>query len=199
MESQMTTNVEKLEKAQTKENDLRADYKKLGKKLDRAIRAREKLEKLVNEESGSFTDIEWLISNPLSSGQHEALQEYMKRYGEKEWTRGVRPAGYYANKDYTETQQGFSFDLDKPDRVETVERFLMDTIPYFKALSGDTVRFSYGTGQYSGIHQIGYKPEDKTWWTFRTQYSSDKDWMQHYSMAAALTYAAELSKRIEDD
>ncbi len=198
---------EKVEAARLSEDSARKAFKKADKALRSAVTKKENLEKQLFEETGRFDDIEWLIDNPDAPGQYEALEKWLSTgYGGSRWLRGVKASGYNANKDYSKTRQAFDLSLrDYSGCINTnlndAEAFLESYIHLFKPLQDDEeyIRFSYGTGEYSGIHYVAYSLEKASWWTFRCQRSMEKDHLEHQSLRDALEFAKVKTKEIEND
>lgn len=174
---------EKYDKELAGLNTLREKYEKLGKKISRKYKAVQKLELELNKDY--LDNIEWLIQNPNKEGQFEALRNWVKeRYGS-----GVHLSGYRANEDYSVTVQAFDFCLygDTGIAKKNFKDFIGECLGYITPIDGKVV-FQYGTGEYSGIHQLAYDVERSVWYTFITQWSRDINFKDHPNLDEALDY-----------
>jgi hypothetical protein len=166
---------------------LKEQYRSLGEKITSLVQTVKELELALNKDK--LGDIEWLIKNPTAEGQYEALRKWVKdQYGSE--YAGVHPSGYRRNKDYTILVQNFNFCLYQEDKENAKKNFKHFVTNYLKYITpiDDAVVFCYGTGQYSGIHQLGYDVDKDQWFTFVTRYSRDSDRVYHKNLDAVLDY-----------
>jgi hypothetical protein len=188
----MTDTVESLD-AEIK--DMNAQVEALYKKITRKSNKRDKL--LIQANEHRFDDIEWLINNPTMPGQYEAMEAWLtKRFG-REWM-GVNASGYYPSIN----QQAFSLTLHDTDevakKVENIRAFFAECLQYFKAAEDGYVSFTYTTGEHSGIFQLAYRPDSKTWWTTNTRYHHMYDERKYPDLDAAIVGAQLIAKDITD-
>jgi hypothetical protein len=177
---------EKYEKELEALNTLRKEYETLGESIQRKYKAVQKLELELNQKH--LDDIKWLIQNPHKEGQYEALRKWIKtRYGGE--YNGVHPSGYRHNKDHSVSVQAFDFCLYNDHEIakKNFKDFLEECLDYITPIDGHVI-FDYGTGEYSGIHQLGYDVERGVWYTFVTRWGSAQNFKDHKSLDAALDY-----------
>ena len=151
-----------------------------------------------------FGDIEWLINNPTTPGQGEALMAWVTdRFG-GEWM-GVYPSGYYPEI----SQQAFDILLhdrwvDKNDqnslakRIENVHAFFAECLGYFRPNDDGFVSFTYATGKHSGIFQLSYRPSNQTWWTTNTRYGRMVSKTKRKNLDDAIAHALWVAPRVDD-
>ena len=176
----------------------RKEINKLKNKITRLCGKRDAL--LIEKNQDNFTDIEWLVNNPNTPGQWEAVREWLcSEYGGE--YNGVTACGYYPSVN----QQCFGFtfrtygDEGRVERyIENIKKFVKTVVPFLKPVEDGFVGFTYATGQYSGIFSIDYRTEDKTWWTSNTRYSRKNSEVQHASLDDAIAFAIAKAEEIDD-
>ena len=155
---------------------LRKEYEKLGKKVDKAHKIWENLEKKKNKDQ---MGIEWLVNNPTAPGQHENLQKYMNdNYGGR--FEGVLAMGYTHDGNYKNPEQSFELSLadyeggNKDKYKQNVLKFLEEVFPHVKRVLEVESRWNdkfppmyvkalrYKSKE-SGISYLLFNPETKEW------------------------------------
>jgi hypothetical protein len=181
--------------------DLSAQVDALHKKINRKYDKRQKM--LLKQNQHHFGDIEWLINNPDTPGQYEALQTWVKsRFGE---FMGVHPSGYYPDI----SQQAFSIMLhdrwrneddgdDTEVMVTNAKAFLTECLGYFKPNSDGFVSFNYMIGEHSGVFQLSYRPETQSWWTRNIRYHHVREEREYPDLDAAILAAQEIARSVTD-
>jgi hypothetical protein len=159
---------------------------------------------LTERNKSNFGNIEWLINNPNSPGQYEAMRAWVvDRFG-GEWM-GVSPSGYYPQIN----QQSFSIILldrwresDKADdsaqMVSNVKAFLDECLQFLKPNADGFVSFTYATGSHSGIFCLAFEPKAETWWTTNTRYGRMVSKAQHADLDAAIAAAQAIAVGVDD-
>ena len=176
---------------------LRSDINKLSASLGRKIKQRDGLFLEANKDN--YGSIEWLVNNPDRPGQYEALRVWIEKELGGEYN-GVTASGYYPSIG----QQAFGFRVvnweneAKPEYITSIKKFVDVVLPHLKPVDEGRVGFTYATGQYSGIFEIEYSFDDKTWWTSNTVYSRKRDEQKHKSLDDALTFAVARAGQIDD-
>lgn len=171
---------------------VRAEIKKLEKKLLQICNKRDAL--FEAENANNYSNIEWLINHPSAPGTYEATKAWMVEAFGGEYS-GVTRSGYYANI----SQQAFSFnDISKHNCRANIHLFAEKVLRFLKAPDGEFISFCYMAGEYSGIFNIDYRPEDGTWWTSTLRYSRIYDRQQHADLDAAIDHAVEITANIDD-
>jgi len=188
--------MDKLDQIEKELEDLGKEYKDLSDKIARKQKLWEKLKKDSNTKH--FDDIEWLINNPGSPGQYEAMRKWIENNLGGDF-KGVHASGYSSDIN----QQAFCFNLSfegerKPEFDKNIKKFLSCALKYMKPCFQDAVAFQIGTGQYSGIHYLCYDPKIEKWFTVRMQYSRVKDRVEYEDFDEALDDAWIIALNIDD-
>ena len=186
-----------LEQVEAQLDEMRKKHRALGEKISRKVKQRDCL--FIEANAENFEDIEWLVNNPDSPGQHKALCKWMeKEYGGE--YNGVTSSGYYPSIN----QQSFGFrvtdchGVEKPEYVTNIKKFVANVLPFLKPVEDGFIEFSYKTGQYSGVFSIDYRKKDGTWWTSNTVYGRKRDKRMHDSLDGAIAFAIVKSGEVYD-
>lgn len=164
---------------------------------------RAKMDRMVEKANKqNFDSIEWLINNPNTPGQYEAMKAWVtSRFG-GEWM-GVHPSGYYLEIN----QQAFSISLcdrwrdeddDSVKKIANIKAFFAECLHMLMPREDGLVTFTYATGQYSGIFDLAYMPDTSTWWTTNTRYGRLVEKKQHKDLDAAISEALEIQAGVDD-
>lgn len=178
--------------------ELTKQQEQLERKIAAKLSKRDKM--MIEANRKHFGNIEWLINNPDTPGQWQAMRDWLAdRYG-GEWM-GVNASGYYP----TINQQAFSITLSDrygdgqiSQKVENVRAFLAECLDYFKPKDDGFVSFTYTTGQHSGVFDLCYQPSEKTWWTTNTRYGCMVEKRRHADLDAAIRAAQAIAARVKD-
>jgi hypothetical protein len=192
----MTFHSKTTEALATELEEFRKEYKKLGYKVSRKYDQWQKSAKESNKENAK--GIVWLINNPDTPAQYEGMRAWLTREFGGEY-KGVNAGGYHSDIN----QQAFSFNLSYEDERNlkfdiNIKKFLDLALKHLEPNYGDVVSFSYGTGEYSGIHTLGWDTVKEKWMTFKTVYSLTRDEIYWDSFDEALDYAWSLALAIDD-
>jgi hypothetical protein len=175
---------EKLDKVNSELDALRAEYKKLGEKINRKAKEQEKL--LITLNTDNLKDPVWLLRNPTMPGVYEAINQLIKSLYGGEFN-GPHPSGYI-HDDYKPVQTNFNFWLrsyNKEITKETlkancthfVENFLhiLDAVVEIESRWDNSfpkvqvVPFNVRSEE-SGLDFLGYCPADGRWYHYSQVY-----------------------------
>lgn len=176
---------ENIKKTEEEIKELRLEDEKLRKKIQRKVKALEKLKIEFNKDN--FKSMEWLIQNPTEPGQYEALREMFNNLYGGEYN-GIHPSGYIHDGEYKQIQQNFNIiygEYDYHDHVQdrkNIEHFMENYLGFLKPVmeveslwddkypAVNVVPFQFSS-KSSGLDYIGYEPEGKKWYHFTMVYS----------------------------
>lgn len=189
----MADNAAKIAYLDQKITLIRAEMESLQHKLNITINRRQSLRE--DDNQVFLTDIDWLINNPEEPGQHKAMKDWIFANFGGEY-KGVSTFGY--NLETGQCCFNLQFTgYDGEDHTDNIKKFLAMTLHLFKPHE-DFVNFTYATGQYSGLQQLMYKPDDQTWWTGTTTYGRSLNQNMHTDLDAAIEYAKGVAASVDD-
>lgn len=176
--------------------DARKALKKAENALDKLIAKRDAIQ--LKENEPNFGNIEWLVNNPNTQGQYQAMKKWAVEFFGGEY-RGVQANGYY----HAINQQAFSFQVDPygcstEDARKNIHKFADVVLPLLNASEGDVVSFTYASGEYSGMFRIDYNVIEGAWYTSNMRYRNIRSVLKHDSLDAAIDFAIAKSATIED-
>lgn len=204
---------EKLNKVECELEELRAEYKKLGNKIQRKAKEQEKLLLVLNEDN--LKDPIWLLKNPTMPGVHAASKKLLDDLYGGEYN-GPHFSGYCHDGKYNPIQTNVEFWLKnygKTTREEfkaNCEHFIENFMPSLEAVMEvgcrwddkfpdmKVIPFQFRS-EDSGLDYLGYNPDDQKWYHFTLVYGNTNIERVFESWDDAFDFAFGLANKTEEN